>query len=107
MAMTNTQYLLLRLAGEAAEVAQIALKTAEFGLHEVYETRSNLLRCHDELNDLLGVVQKLNAETEFGFVPSQVALDAKCAKIDKYRDYSYHLGMVQSGSCLKPRSEAR
>ncbi|WP_321929869.1 hypothetical protein [Burkholderia cenocepacia] len=37
--MTLTQYLLVKIAEEAAEVAQIALKTAHFGLNETQPGR--------------------------------------------------------------------
>ncbi len=61
--MNRLQYLLTKLAEEAAEIAQISLKTQQFGLDERYnDGLSNKERCHQELDDLNGVIQLLNDE---------------------------------------------
>lgn len=93
--MDRLQYLLCKLAEEAAEVSQIALKTQQFGLDEVYIDKSNKERCHMELNDLIGVIGLLNEEFNFNFVPSMEKVEAKQRKINEYYKYSVNCGMVK------------
>lgn len=96
--MTNEQYLLTKLAEEGAEIAQIALKCQHFGLWETQPGRdlSNAQRLYGELNDLLGVLEKMNEEVEgFEYVVDDAALEAKSQKIDFYRKYSQSLGLVE------------
>lgn len=96
MAMTRIQYLLNRLAGEAAELSHIALKTQEFGVHEVYQKDSNITRVNFEFNDVLAVVAEINLELGY----SAVAIDAKLIyakrqKIAKYHQFSIDQGMTE------------
>lgn len=51
--MDKLQYLLTKLAEEGSEVAQIALKTQQFGPHEVMpgQPLSNFQRCHHEIDE--------------------------------------------------------
>lgn len=95
--MNRLQYLLIKLAEESSEVGQIALKTAQFGLHEVYSEngKSNIQRIHDELNDLFGIIKMLNVEYEFDYTPSDVAISDKIEKVSKYFNYSCELGHVK------------
>lgn len=95
--MNRKQYLLCKLAEEASEVAQIALKTQQFGLDEVYEKDSNRTRCHGELNDLLTVVDMLNDEFDFGFVRDTSSREHKETKMNKYYAYSVSLGEIENG----------
>lgn len=99
--LTRYQYLLTKLAEEASEVAQIALKTQQFGANEVYPEQSltNTQRIHSELIDLLAIVEMLNEEFNFGF---ETSLEetwfnklAKKEKVNKYCQYSMNLGMVE------------
>ena len=92
--MNRRQYLLCKLAEEASEIAQIALKTQQFGLDEVYEKESNRVRCHGELNDLLAVVDMLNEEVDFGFVRDTSSRTDKEIKMRKYYDFSISLGEI-------------
>jgi len=94
--MTKQQYYLTKLAEECAEVAQIALKTQQFGMYEAMRDQpfTNQERCHQELNDLLAVVQVLNENHGFGFKPDDDAIAAKKGKILKYLAYSVELGEV-------------
>lgn len=94
--MTRLQYLLIKLAEEASEVAQIALKTAQFGLDETspYHTDNNAARCHAELNDLLGIVNMLNTEFGFNYVESAEAQMLKRDKVNHYFKYCQQLGSV-------------
>lgn len=99
--MTNTQYLLTKVAEEASEIAQIALKTAQFGMSEVYsgatnpDGLTNAERLKGEINDLLGVVDMLIDESEFVYMPDLAAIEAKKAKVRTFREYSRSLGLVE------------
>ncbi|KVO95580.1 hypothetical protein WL21_32660 [Burkholderia ubonensis] len=98
--MTLTQYLLVKIAEEAAEVAQIALKTAHFGLTETQPGRdeTNAQRVYAELNDLNAMVQRLNdvAFGEFHYEPDHIAMSQKMAKVEHYLAYSQSLGLVET-----------
>jgi hypothetical protein len=105
--MTLAQYHLVKLAEEAAEVAQIALRAAHFGLNEVQlgKTETNSLRIYGELNDLNSMVHRLGevSNGEFFFdigQPDHVAIAGKLAKIAHYLAYSQSLGLVEGGSPL-------
>ncbi|WCM21387.1 hypothetical protein NDK50_08045 [Paraburkholderia bryophila] len=97
--MTLTQYYLVKLAEEASEVAQIALKCAHFGVSEVQPGQSltNAQRCYAELNDLLAMVHQLGKASggEFYFSQDGFAMANKIAKVDRYLAYSQSLGLVE------------
>lgn len=84
------------MAEEASEVAQIALKTQQFGFNEVYpgQPLTNKERVHLELNDLIAVVAMLNTEFDFGFSPDEEQGLAKKNKVNKYYNLSVTLGEV-------------
>ena len=86
MSMSYEQFLLLKLAEEASEIAQIALKTAQFGMLETIPggSENNAERIHSELNDLHGIVSLLNDHTSFGYQVNDYAIEAKRLKIFKY-----------------------
>lgn len=94
--MNELQYYLTKLAEEASEIAQIALKTQQFGLHEKHPAlqETNAERVHMELNDLLAVVDVLNEKFDFGFHEDQYAQEQKKLKMLKYKQYSINLGLV-------------
>lgn len=98
-AMSNLQYLLTKLSEECCEIGQMAAKCQQFGLDEIYTGEGNTLtnreRLHAEINDLLGVVDKLNVEEGFQFTPDFCAKLKKQEKIDIYRQYSIDLGFVK------------
>lgn len=103
--MTLSQYYLVKLAEEAAEVAQIALKAAHFGLSERHPERveTNAQRIYAELNDLLAMVHRLGEVSagEFWFdigSPEPMAISAKLGKVAHYLAYSQSLGLVESGA---------
>ena len=93
--MNLTTYLLIKIAEEAAEVAQMAAKTAVFGLNEVYAVvgKSNAERLADELRDLMTVVEMLNdhADPVFPVHPDQTS----AAKVDKV-EYYYDIASSQA-----------
>jgi len=95
--MRKFQYLLNKLAEEGSEVAQIALKTAQFGFFEAMPGQpfNNLERCHQELDDIAAIVEMLNEECGFQYEPSRHRILLKKERVKKYRDYSISLGMVE------------
>lgn len=102
--MTNTQYLLTKLAEECSEVSQMALKCQHFGLNEVQTGLSltNKQRLHDEINDILGIISMLNTECGFEFNENPVAIIQKSEKVSKYRDYSKSIGLVEDENKNQP-----
>lgn len=96
MAMNIRQFLLIKLAEEAAEISQIALKTAQFGETELCPGLhlSNVERIYEELNDLNAIIELLHDST-FHYVPCASAIEAKKEKVEKYLRYSISLGMVE------------
>ena len=106
--MDRLQLLLSKLAEEGTEVAQIALKTAQFGLHESREGQypTNAERCHAEIDDLMAAVEMLNEECGFGYTPSRERIEAKKAKVNKFAAYSETLGLVRPNTELTGRASA-
>lgn len=98
--MTRPQLLLLKLAEESAEISQIALKAAQFGLDDVWEKVAPLSvrdRLHGELNDLLGVVAMLNQDAALGFLADPEKMTAKAEKVNRYAALSAALGHLEPG----------
>lgn len=99
--MTNEQYLLGKLAEEAAGLAQIAIKAQQFGMREVFGAQnkdaelSNMQRIQSEYNDVIGVVRLLNQECDAGIEIAPADIAAKCAKVEKWRAYARFLSMVE------------
>ena len=95
--LNRQQYLLTKLAEEASEIAQIALKTQQFGMDEIcpQPPETNKQRIHKELNDLLGVVEMLNQECCFDYQPDDGEIAAKINKVNKYYGYSINCGQVE------------
>lgn len=94
--MTNTQYLLGKPAEEASELAQIAIKAQQFGLHEIFSNQpyTNEERITAEYNDVIGIVRMLNQECDANIIDSRVAQTKKSDKVSKWRNYSKELGLV-------------
>lgn len=99
--LTRYQYLLAKLAEEASEVAQIALKTQQFGADEICPNQeyTNTERIHRELLDLIAIIGMLNKEFNFNFALNTERqlknIIAKQEKVDKYYQYSARLGLVE------------
>lgn len=95
--MKHLQHYLLKLSEECSEVAQIALKTIQFGPTEVMPSQplNNFQRCHLELDDLNAMIEELNQMFGFGYIPNRERIEAKKLKVRKYLDYSIELGMVK------------
>lgn len=97
--MNRQQMLLGKLAEEAAEVAQIALKSQLFGLTErcVGLSFNNAERTHQELDDLMAIIEMLNEECGFGYVTSPQRIAEKKAKVNLYAVYAQSLGTLDTG----------
>lgn len=93
--MNLQQHLLGKLAEEGAEVGQIALKTQQFGFFERCPDQiyTNAERTHQEIDDLMAIVEMLN-DLGFGYEPSRNRIEAKKEKVIKYLRYSVGLGLV-------------
>src|ERR1035437_8475269 len=92
--MNRLQLLLGKLAEEGVEVAQIALKTQQFGLHEVCagQPLTNAQRAHKEIDDFMAQIEMLNEEFGFGYVPNRERIEAKKIRVNKYAALSVSLG---------------
>lgn len=98
--MNNEQYLLGKLAEEAAELAQIAVKAQQFGLKEVFGGQegtplNNAQRIELEYNDVMGVINMLNGEVNAGILQRVGLQQKKAEKVTKWRDYARTLGTVE------------
>ena len=100
--MTNEQYLLGKLAEEAGELAQIAIKAQQFGIEEVFVIKdiriSNRERIKAEFNDVIGIINMLNIEEGIDIAQDDTAQTAKMNKTNKWRKYSKKLGLVELGA---------
>src|SRR5579872_1371766 len=102
--MTLQQFYLAKIAEEASEIAQIALKASQFGLTERYpqDPKNNAERLCAELTDLQAMVLRLvdtSPAGEFWFdigSLDHVAIARKLQKVDHYLAYSQSLGMVEA-----------
>lgn len=94
--MNRIQLLLGKLAEEALEVGQIALKAQQFGLREVCpgQLLSNKQRVHVELDHLMAQIEMLNDECDFGYNPDRERMQAKKVAVNKYAKLSASLGQV-------------
>lgn len=104
--MNKIQYLLTKIAEEASEISQIALKIQQFGLYEVCPDldETNVERINKEFNDLLGVVELFNFEVyqitgrSDELKRDEYLIQHKKEKIGKYYNYSVELGQVKEDS---------
>lgn len=98
--LDREQYLLTKLAEEAAEVQQRALKMMQFGRDEIQEgqNKTNRQRLTEEIRDMGAVLELLKDE---GFIETwtvEVAIQHakdKWAKMAHYLELSRKLGRVE------------
>jgi len=97
--MTLEQFYLIRIAEEATELAQAALKASQFGLFEMIEgtNETNEGRMTKEYNDLLSARSMLrNLGYEHPILMEDYGLqNEKINKVEKYLTYSQSLGLVE------------
>lgn len=104
MPMTRLQLLLGKIAEEAAEVAQRALKAQQFGLDEIQDGQdcTNAQRLRGELIDLRAVVEMVEEEAEVRLLAVGIeslgtepfAITEKKKKVERYIELSRSLGQV-------------
>lgn len=94
--MNRCQYLLGKLAEECAEVSQMAMKSQQFGLPEIYHVQSltNAERTHHELDDVMAIIEMLNEEFNFGYLPNSIRIERKKDKVNRYAEYSKSQGLL-------------
>lgn len=94
--LNNTQYLLSKLAEEAAELAQIAMKAQQFGLDSTHPTTgyTNLQLIELEFNDILGVLRLMEEEGIGEVNPNPLLIRAKTDKILRYRNHLASQGII-------------
>lgn len=97
--MDYSQFLLVKLAEECAEVAQRALKQAQFGKDEVQKDQplSNKERLQGEMEDLITTIILLEEIGEVGLpgIRNPFYVEKKRARIAKYLELSRSLGKVK------------
>lgn len=96
--MTREQYLLGKIAEEASEIAQIALKAQQFGFDSYHPARpadTNLKLLKAEVNDLLAVLLMLGEPIAPYIFFNNEAQQDKQRKVRKYYELSQRLGRVE------------
>jgi hypothetical protein len=94
--MNKNQYYLMKLAEEAAELAQVALKCAAFGMDEVHpntleKNYEALIKEWNDVNACAILVETM--DNRFEWDCNSDLLDMKFHKIEKYRKISVGNGM--------------
>jgi len=89
--MNKQQYYLMKLAEEAAELAQVALKCAAFGMDEVHpvtleKNYDALIKEWNDVNACAILVE--NMDDRFDYDTDAELLEMKFHKIEKYRKIS-------------------
>ncbi len=100
--MNGTEYLIVKLMEEAAEVQQRASKLLQFGPAEIQagHDKSNVERLRYEVNDLLAVITLLEMVKTLPRVSADELRNHIVAKSDKmlqFLAYSKALGCVSDG----------
>lgn len=80
--MDKRQYILTKLAEEAAEVAQIALKAAQFGFNTRHPVsgKSNRKLLKNEIRDFFAYLRMLEENTDFRFDVTEEEIHARKLK---------------------------
>lgn len=94
--MNKQQYYLSKLAEEASELAQVALKCMQFGMDEVNPNtlEKNYEALIKEWNDVLACAILVEGEDpRFEYDENPELLEMKFHKIEKYRKISIGNGM--------------
>lgn len=104
--MTRLQLLLGKIAEEAAEVAQRALKAQQFGLDEIQsgQDQTNTQRLKGELMDLRAVIEMVEDEAKVRLLSVGIesrpevepyAITEKKQKVEKYINLARDLNQVE------------
>lgn len=96
--MNRTQWFLAKIAEEAAELSQRAMKAQQFGLDEKQPGQSlnNLERMVSEAHDLIATYQLMMSELDAGIcpMPRPHQIEQRSQKMEKFLGLSQSLGMV-------------
>jgi hypothetical protein len=86
-----------KLAEESVEVSKNALKTMQFGpvAQSHNKTYDNFQLCHEELDDMMAVIELLNERAGFNYTPNRDRINHKKSKLDYY-----HGVLVNNGSII-------
>lgn len=98
--MNLVQFLLTKLAEECNEVGQMALKSQQFGLGEVYTDKSNRERLHKEIDDMMASIEMLN-DVGLDYKLNRDNIDNKKNKVIQDMGYSEDLSALGEGSCTE------
>lgn len=90
--MNKEQMLLLKVAEECGELAQMCSKSIRFGLYnnKPGEDTSNITRLQEEFVDLLSCAYYFGLRE-----PTSLEFKSRKAKIDKYLQVSRELGILK------------
>lgn len=93
--MNRLEHLLTILIEECAEIQQAASKAKRFGLEDGYPgtTRTNRRDIANELNDLMAVVEMLNAEG-LNLKFNEIQIADKRVKVEHWLKYSKQQGTL-------------
>jgi hypothetical protein len=109
--MNRSQYLLIKLSEECAEISQEALKQVQFGKDSIPPTTGsypegipNHERLRNELVDLKVIVKMLEEVGEIddlSFEQELKKMRAKRTKLERYYRISQNLGTVEKNICVR------
>ena len=94
--MNKQEYLLIKLAEEASEIAQMAIKTAQFGMDEVYQIqdKTNSERLAGEITDLKAVIEMIEDHSGINLNLGREAMDKKKEKVNFYMGVCKNIGSL-------------
>lgn len=94
--MNLVEHLFTVTGEECAEVAQMCSKINRFGIHEIFPDQplTNAERMHQEIDDLMAMIELLNLHANFGYAPNSDRIEAKKTKVMKFAAYSRELGTL-------------
>lgn len=95
---TREQYLLIKLAEEATEVAKLALKTSQFGFdsfHPGDPDRTNAAMLQAEISDLMAIAALIGEECHIDLTPNRDMMRRKVKAVAYYYEVSKHLSRVE------------
>jgi len=100
--MNGDQYHLCKIAEEAVEVAQRALKAQQFGLGEVQSGQdfNNLERLMDEFHDLFTTFQNFADLVNQDPIPCDIKKGIRLRKMDKFLQLSKDQNQVDEETTI-------
>lgn len=95
--LTRTQHLLCLLAEECAEVSHRVSKALRFGLAEIQpgQALTNAQQIAHEIQDVLAVIEMLEAEDALQRPADTHAIERKKAKVEQFMWYAVNCGELE------------